>query len=78
MANQYFTSFKEGWKTDRGMVYMVFGPPDTAVLNGQQEIWEYKKSRPAVLFHKAGSVYSPDHFVLVRDKDVYRVLVSDD
>jgi GWxTD domain-containing protein len=27
-ANQYFTDFKEGWKTDRGMIYMVYGLPD--------------------------------------------------
>jgi GWxTD domain-containing protein len=27
-ANFYFTSYKEGWKTDRGMIYMLFGLPD--------------------------------------------------
>ena len=24
-ANLHFTTFKEGWKTDRGMIYVVFG-----------------------------------------------------
>lgn len=26
-ANKQFTDFKEGWKTDRGMIYILFGPP---------------------------------------------------
>ncbi|MRR13640.1 GWxTD domain-containing protein, partial [bacterium] len=26
-ANLLFSSYKEGWKTDKGMVYIVFGPP---------------------------------------------------
>jgi GWxTD domain-containing protein len=27
-ANQHFTSGVPGWKTDRGRIYIVFGPPD--------------------------------------------------
>lgn len=27
-ANQNFTSFQPGWKTDMGMIYILFGPPD--------------------------------------------------
>ncbi|MDZ7715731.1 MAG: GWxTD domain-containing protein [Balneolaceae bacterium] len=26
-ANKQFSSFKEGWKTDTGMIYILFGPP---------------------------------------------------
>ncbi|MBO6576348.1 MAG: GWxTD domain-containing protein [Rhodothermales bacterium] len=26
-ANRLYSGFKEGWKTDRGMVYLVMGPP---------------------------------------------------
>jgi GWxTD domain-containing protein len=26
-ANKQFSNFKEGWKTDRGMIYILFGPP---------------------------------------------------
>jgi GWxTD domain-containing protein len=68
-ANQHFTSFKEGWKTDRGMVYIVFGPPDEVSMAGQQENWAYKNLQMQFTFMKVGSVYHPDHFVLVRDKD---------
>lgn len=67
-ANQFFTSYKEGWKTDRGMIFLVFGAPDEVMLNGQQEIWAYKNPRQQFAFTKAGSVYHPDHYVLVRDK----------
>jgi GWxTD domain-containing protein len=68
-ANQHFTSYKEGWKTDRGMVYIVFGAPDEVAMGGQQEYWVYRNLRQQFTFMKVGSVYHPDHFVLVRDKD---------
>lgn len=67
IANQMFTSFKEGWKTDRGMIYVVFGPPDEVATNGQTEVWAYKYPRQQFRFTKTGSVYGPDHYVLVRD-----------
>lgn len=67
-ANLFFTSFKEGWKTDRGMIFIVFGAPDEVVFSGQQEIWGYKNPRQQFNFVKVGSVYAPDHYVLVRDK----------
>ncbi len=68
LANKLFTSFKEGWKTDRGMIFIVFGAPDEVQVNGAQEIWNYRNPREQFYFTKAGSVYHPDHYVLVRDK----------
>ncbi len=67
-ANFYFTSFKEGWKTDRGMIFIVFGQPDEVQVDGQYETWNYKNPRQSFNFSKAGSVYHPDHSVLVREK----------
>ncbi len=67
-ANQLFTSFKEGWKTDKGMIYVVFGLPDEVQLSGQQESWTYKSFGLQFFFNKTGSVYAPDHYVLIRDK----------
>lgn len=40
-ANLYFTSFKEGWKTDRGMLYVVFGPPVYVDTQIDTEVWYY-------------------------------------
>lgn len=40
-ANMQFTSFKEGWKTDMGMVYILFGPPWYVDRRGQNIRWTY-------------------------------------
>lgn len=41
MANKLFTTWKEGWKTDRGMIYSVFGPPDRVAKVDNSETWTY-------------------------------------
>ncbi|MEI9917905.1 MAG: GWxTD domain-containing protein [Bacteroidota bacterium] len=68
LANIFFTSYKEGWKTDRGMIYLVFGLPDEINKNGQFEVWTYKTLDTKFTFYKTGSVYDPDYFVLERHK----------
>lgn len=45
-ANYYFTSYKAGWLTDRGMIYIVYGPPDKVYKNAEGESWGFRK--PAV------------------------------
>ncbi len=40
-ANIYFTSYTEGWKTDRGMIYTIFGPPKTVSKYNNKEKWIY-------------------------------------
>ncbi len=40
-SNLYFTSNREGWKTDRGMVFILFGPPDRIKLSAVDERWYY-------------------------------------
>jgi len=45
-ANYYFTSYKEGWRTDRGMIYILYGPPDKLYKSSEGEIWGYLE--PAV------------------------------
>ncbi len=40
-ANRLFTSYQEGWKTDRGMVYIVFGAPSRVTKRKNGEIWIY-------------------------------------
>lgn len=40
-ANDLFTISREGWKSDRGMIYMVFGPPFVVFRNSQVEEWTY-------------------------------------
>jgi GWxTD domain-containing protein len=44
-ANRNFSTFKEGWKTDRGMVLAIFGPPLQVFRQQDTEIWIYDKSQ---------------------------------
>jgi GWxTD domain-containing protein len=41
LANEYYTSTREGWQTDRGMVYVIFGNPRTIHKNEYREEWIY-------------------------------------
>ena len=40
-ANLYFSSVKEGWRTDRGMLYIVLGPPVSVYSGIEGEQWRY-------------------------------------
>ena len=40
-ANQLFTSYTEGWKTDRGMIYLIYGEPDLVYKSNFSETWTY-------------------------------------
>ncbi len=42
-SNFYFTSFKEGWRTERGMIYTIYGPPDKVYKSSDGERWGYRK-----------------------------------
>ncbi|MFL5728380.1 MAG: GWxTD domain-containing protein [Cytophagaceae bacterium] len=73
-ANRSFTSYKEGWKTDRGMIYIVFGKPDAVYRHNDQEEWDYENVNENSLtfsFRKRNDLYSnDDDYELVR-KPVY-------
>jgi len=40
-SNLYFTSNKEGWKTDQGMIFILFGPPSRIQITDSGESWYY-------------------------------------
>ena len=44
-SNFYFTSYKEGWRSERGMIYIIYGPPDKVYKTSEGESWGYKKPR---------------------------------
>jgi GWxTD domain-containing protein len=46
-ANYYFTNTKPGWKTDRGMVYIVYGSPHYLKKTADSEIWYYYRRNEA-------------------------------
>ncbi len=43
-ANILFTSYMPGWKTDRGMIYMIYGPPSSVYFSGSYETWDYRNT----------------------------------
>lgn len=71
-ANSFFTSYKPGWQTDRGMIYTIYGPPDYLYKSAKEERWIYspRDLGPGVVFnfeivpHK----FSTNHFILNRSK----------
>jgi len=40
-ANLLYTTYKEGWKTDRGMIYTLFGSPLYVDTQLEYEVWRY-------------------------------------
>ncbi len=41
-ANLYYTTDREGWKTDRGMIYLLMGPPTMVKKTETKEEWNYQ------------------------------------
>ncbi|MEX2602277.1 MAG: GWxTD domain-containing protein [Balneolaceae bacterium] len=44
-ANKQFSNFKEGWKTDPGMIYILFGPPWYVERRMNFMLWAYSYDR---------------------------------
>lgn len=64
-ANDYFTNFKQGWKTDRGMIFIVYGTPLEMYRTNTNEIWVYENQE--FEFLKISTLFSPI-FALRKDK----------
>lgn len=72
LANYYFTSYKEGWKTDRGMIYLIYGLPNYIYKSDDTERWIYEELQgPEKLYFKFKKVYNPysdENYVLMRSE----------
>ena len=72
-ANKLYTSCTEGWKTDRGMIYIVVGKPDLVFRSFEQEVWIYGEyDDPGALrffFDKVQNPFSDNDYQLVRDPE---------
>jgi GWxTD domain-containing protein len=70
-ANRYFTSYTEGWRTDRGMVYLIFGPAPTVYKNASTETWVYNERSGAksfsFIFVHANNRFTDNDYQLKRD-----------
>lgn len=68
-ANQFFTDFKQGWKTDRGMLFIVYGVPDEVYRTNNQEEWFYDNG-PSFEFTVISTFFSPRTYALRRRLDL--------
>lgn len=70
-ANELFSTNAEGWQTDRGLIYIVYGAPTIVYRHDFQEEWIYGESRNLRSLHfyfmKAVTPFSTSDFVLSRD-----------
>lgn len=70
-ANELFTSYKPGWSTDRGMVYIVYGPPKIVYRYDEAEIWIYGEENNLLSdvfkFQKIDSSIAENIYVLERN-----------
>lgn len=72
-ANKLFTSYLPGWKTDRGMIYIVFGAPNNMYKFNGGETWVYGEETQsyAVRFHfkKVINPFSDNDYVMERNEN---------
>lgn len=79
-ANKLFSSYKEGWKTDQGMIYILFGNPWYVEENLRTMSWGYSYNPSDFFtnffFYKAKqqSKYYPfDNFLLNRTGEYFNL-----
>lgn len=74
-ANRFFSSHNEGWKTDRGMIYIVFGEPNKVYRDVNKETWIYgEENNPMSLnfdFVKVINPFTDNDYRLIR-QDTYK------
>jgi GWxTD domain-containing protein len=71
ISNKFFSSYTEGWRTDRGMIYLVFGEPTRINSTPTQQTWIYGDDSNGTalkfIFTKATSIWSDNVYILRRD-----------
>lgn len=69
-SNKLFTSYMQGWKTDRGLVYMIFGPPNVLYKTSETETWVYGEENNVMSlnfsFSRLINPFSENDYVLNR------------
>jgi GWxTD domain-containing protein len=79
-ANKQFTTFKEGWKTDLGMMYILFGPPWYVDRYLNTLVWSYSYDRTDPRYNyrferpNMRNEYFPfDNYLLQRNQGYFNV-----
>jgi GWxTD domain-containing protein len=73
-ANELFSSFTEGWQTDRGLIYIVIGPPNVVYRSNLKEEWVYGEAGNMrsmyFYFMKIDNPFTGKDYVLLRDPTI--------
>ncbi len=74
-ANEFFTSYQEGWQTDKGLIYIIFGPPDEVYFDADAEWWGYRSrgNRNAVRykFIESENPFGVKSYSLIRNSNYF-------
>ncbi len=69
-ANKLFTSYHEGWKTDRGLIYIIFGSPNIVYKSSTTESWIYGEVKNVLSvtfnFTKTQNPFTDNDYSLIR------------
>lgn len=69
-ANKLFTSYQEGWKTDRGILYIIYGPPTEVYRKDGEEEWVYgERGNPLSIkfyFYSVDNAFTDNDYRLQR------------
>jgi GWxTD domain-containing protein len=78
-ANLLFSTHKEGCKTDRGMIYIVFGPPSLIERQLSSEAWSYS-SGSRFVFERVRTPWASlpfENYILLRDPEYERAWTTE-
>lgn len=71
-ANKYYSSYTQGWKTDRGMIYIIFGEPTNIYKSSSREIWVYgletNPSATRFTFNHTKNPFTSNDYILERSQ----------
>lgn len=69
-ANIFFSSYIEGWKSDRGIIYVIYGPPNKVYRSSAGEAWVYGDETSSLSyrynFYKVSNPFSENDYSLDR------------
>lgn len=73
-ANIFFSSHKDGWLTDRGMLYIILGKPTVVNRRLDAEEWTYINRRQGgaaykFIFIKKPNTFTQNHYELIRNPE---------
>ncbi len=75
-SNQWFSFYKEGWKTDQGMIYTIFGKPDKVTKTDFGQEWLYTRNASfpqfSFYFERKPSVFTQKNYELRRFEEYER------